>query len=176
MNSPLLIRCAGPRDLPEIALLVVAFRNSLGNERPTRGEIERRLERLLRDPAVTIGVAAQGRALLGYALQRRCFSLWAGGGAAVLEDLFVLEPARGRGIGRQLAEHAIREARAAGCEGLSLDTNERNAASTVLYSSLGFTCERARWEGGRQVRYDLALAPPQPVESGLRWGPWMVKW
>ncbi len=176
MKDQRIIRCAGPRDLPEIAHLVVAFRNLLGKERPTRGEIERRLERLLRDPAVTIGVAAQGPALLGYALQRRCFSLWAAGGAAVLEDLFVLEPARGRGLGRELVAHAIREARAAGCEGLSLDTNERHAAAVGLYESLGFNCARARWDGGRQIRYDLSLAPAQPVESGLRWGPWMVKW
>jgi GNAT superfamily N-acetyltransferase len=176
MESQLIVRCAGPRDLPEIALLVVAFRNSLGKERPTRAEIERRLERLLRDSAVTIGVAAEGRALLGYALQRRCFSLWAGGGAAVLEDLFVLEPARRRGLGRRLAEHAIGEARAAGCAGLSLDTNERNAASTALYGRLGFTCARERWDGGRQIRYDLRLATEQPVETGIRWGPWMVKW
>lgn len=176
MNNQLIVRRAGPRDLPAVAQLVAAFRDALGRERPTRGEIARRLDRLLGDPAVTLGLAAESGAVLGYALQRRHFSLWAEGGAAVLEDLFVAEPARGRGIGRRLVEHAVGEARKAGCEALSLDTNEHNAASTALYSGLGFTCERARWDGGRQIRYDLRLVDEPPVAVGIHWGPWMVKW
>ncbi len=176
MNKELIVRRAGPRDLPAVVELVAAFRDALGRDRPTRSEIARRLERLRADPAVTLGIAAQGEAVLGYALQRRCFSLWAEGGAAVLEDLFVAEPVRDRGIGRRLVEHAIGEARKAGCEALSLDTNEHNAASTALYSGLGFTCERARWDGGRQIRYDLRLEEDRPVTAGIHWGPWMVKW
>lgn len=176
MDSRIIVRCAGPRDLDAIAQLVLAFRNSLRKERPTLGEIRQRLGRLAADRTVTIGVAAAGDALIGYALQRRHCSLWVEGGEAVLEDLFVLEPARGRGVGRQLVQHAIVEARGAGCEALSLDTNERNEASTALYESLGFTSARARWEGGRQVRYDLRLVAEQPLGAGVHWGPWMVKW
>ncbi len=176
MNKQHIVRRAGPRDLSAVAQLVAAFRDALGRERPTRSEIARRLERLQADPAVTLGVATEGAVVLGYALQRRHFSLWAEGGAAVLEDLFVAESARGRGLGRRLVEHAIGEARSAGCEALSLDTNENNAASTAIYAALGFTCERARWDGGRQIRYDLRLAEERAVGLGIHWGPWMVKW
>ncbi len=176
MEHQVIVRRAGPRDGPAVAQLVVAFRDSLQKERPTRGEIERRLERLLVDPAVTVGLALAGPAPLGYALQRRHVSLWVQGGEAVLDDLFVAEPVRGRGIGKQLVEHAIGVARVAGCRALSLDTNERNAASNALYGGLGFTCERPRWDGGRQIRYDLQLIAEQPAESGIHWGPWMVKW
>ncbi len=176
MDQPVILRSAGLRDVCAVAQLVAAFRDSLGKERPTRGEIERRLERLLRDPAVTVGLAATGAALLGYALQRRHVSLWVEGGEAVLEDLFVVEAARGRGVGRQLVEHAINAARVAGCRAMSLDTNERNAASNALYGSLGFTSARARWEGGRQIRHDLPLVAASPEPAGITWGPWMVKW
>ncbi len=176
MEEPFIVRRAGPRDLPEVARLVVSFRDASRKERPTRGEIERRLERLLADPGVTIGLALAGPVALGYALQRRHYSLWVQGGEAVLEDLFVAAAARGRGVGRKLVEHAIDAACGAGCQALSLDTNERNTAANALYGSLGFTCERARWDGGRQVRHDLQLAVEQPVEAGIHWGPWMVKW
>ena len=176
MNNQLIVRRAGLRDLPAVTHLVAAFRDTLGRERPTRSEIARRLERLHADPAVTLGVAAEGSSPLGYALQRRHFSLWAAGGAAVLEDVYVAEPARGRGIGRRLVEHAVGEARSAGCEALSLDTNENNEAATALYASLDFACGRSRWAGGRQIRYDLKLAEEQPVSAGIHWGPWMVKW
>lgn len=176
MESHPLVRCAGPRDLPAVTELVVAFRDSLGLERPTRGEIGRRLEHLLADPAVTIGVAAAGSAVVGYALQRRHYSLWQAGGAAVLEDLFVAAPARGRGLGRRLLEHAVGVARGAGCAALSLDTNERNEPAVALYEGFGFNNARTRWAGGRQIRYDLQLAEDRPVETGVRWGPWMVKW
>ena len=36
-----------------------------------------------------------------------------------------------------------------------LETQE--ISSNMLYARLGFTCERARWNGGRQIRYDLHL-------------------
>ncbi len=176
MQTRAIVRCAVLRDLDGVERLVAAFRDSLGRSRPTRAEIGGRLRRLFADSAVTIGVAAVDEHLLGYALQRRSFSLWSSGGAAVLEDLFVVAAMRGRGLGRRLVQHAITEARGSGCETLSLDTNERNAASAALYEGLGFTCARARWEGGRQIRYDLRLAEEQPVASGVVWGPWMVKW
>lgn len=176
MEQQVILRRAGLRDVNAVAQLVVAFRDALGKERPTRGEIERRLERLIGDPAVTVGLATAGAALLGYALQRRHVSLWVEGGEAVLEDLFVVESARGRGVGRRLVEHAIGAARVAGCQALSLDTNEHNAAANALYGGLGFTCARPRWDGGRQIRYDLRLIAEQPVASVVHWGPWMVKW
>lgn len=176
MQARSIVRCAVLRDLDGVERLVAAFRDSLGRSRPTRAEIGDRLRRLLADPSVTVGVVSVDDHLLGYALQRRYFSLWSGGGAAVLEDVFVVEAIRQSGFGKRLVQHAITEARAAGCETLSLDTNERNAASTALYRGLGFAAERPRWEGGRQIRYDLRLVAESPVPSGLRWGPWMVKW
>ena len=176
MHTQLIVRRAGPRDLPGLIHLVAGFRDLLGRERPTRSEIARRLERLQADPTVTVGIAVTGTELLGYALQRRHFSLWAAGGAAVLEDVFVAETARRHGIGRRLVEHAIGEARSVGCTALSLDTNESDASSTALYAGLGFSCEGAGRTAGRQLRYDLRLADEPPLDSGIHWGPWMLKW
>lgn len=94
---------------------------------------------------------------VGYAAQHYCYSTWAVGYEAVLDDLYVQPVYRGKGIGHSLVEHAIRDAVAYGCRAMHLDTNENNVASNALYARFGFTCERARWNGGRQIRYDLQL-------------------
>lgn len=176
METQPLIRRAERRDLSAVALLAATQRDLLGRDRPTRGELERRLGRMQADPAVTIGVAVADGALLGYALQRRHCSLWDAGGVAVLHDLFVAETARRRGLGRRLLQHALREARAAGCGLFSLDANERNAPALALSVSEGFTGEGEGWSGGRQLRHELRLETEAQVDPGIRWGPWMIKW
>jgi GNAT superfamily N-acetyltransferase len=88
---------------------------------------------------------------------------WSTFRVAIVEDLFVIDSCRGRGVGHALVEAAIKEASALGCAAMSLDTNERNQASQAVYRRLGFTCERARWAGGRQIQYDLRLGDAAPA-------------
>ena len=45
---------------------------------------------------------------------------------------------RGRGIGRELAIHAVREAVRRGCDLLTLGVDERNIPARRMYESLGF--------------------------------------
>ena len=47
--------------------------------------------------------------------------------------------ARGRGVGRLLAEAAVARARERGCRRIELDANEANAAARGLYEQLGFS-------------------------------------
>lgn len=176
MGSDVTIRRARPADLVVVAPLIAAFRDALRRLDPDDRAIERGLARVFGDRAVTVGVAVEGREAVGYTLQRRHYSVWAQGEEALLEDLFVVERARGRAVGSRLAEHAIAEARAAGCRSISLDTNERNGAANAIYRRLGFTCERRRWDGGRQIRHDLKLEPLVQADAGIHWGPWMVRW
>ena len=55
-----------------------------------------------------------------------------------LEDVFVVEDARGLGLGRALAAAAIERARERGCRRVQLDVNEVNAEALALYRGLGF--------------------------------------
>ena len=144
-------------DIDALVELHVGFRDSLKRSTPTAEEFRHAMNALLNAPDVRMFLALTDGQSVGYAAQRYFYSTWAVGHEALLDDLFVKPEFRGHGIGRKLVEHAIRDAAAYGCRAMHLDTNEQNAASNALYARLGFTCERPRWNGGRQIRYDLKL-------------------
>ena len=81
-------------------------------------------------------------------------SLWTASLDCWLEDLFVLESARGAGVGEALVRAAIERARARGCGRIELDVSESNRAAWALYERMGFS---------------PAYKPPAPnVLMGLR--------
>ena len=64
-------------------------------------------------------------------------------GVAELKRMWVRPTARGRGIGRWLADRAIAEARGKGYRSVRLDTiTDVMTEATHLYQSLGFTASR----------------------------------
>ncbi|WP_087024818.1 GNAT family N-acetyltransferase [Thaumasiovibrio subtropicus] len=56
----------------------------------------------------------------------------------ILNDLFVNETQRGKGIGKQLLNAAKAHAIATGAKGLSLETARDNTNAQALYESLGY--------------------------------------
>jgi GNAT superfamily N-acetyltransferase len=61
-----------------------------------------------------------------------------GGRAAWLEDMIVDPAWRGQGVGRQLLDRAISEAKAAGCLRVTLLTDQTNEAAMRFYRRAGF--------------------------------------
>ncbi len=61
---------------------------------------------------------------------------WAVGDFCYLEDLFVAEPARGRGIARALIEAVYEEADERGCERVYWLTHESNTTARALYDKV----------------------------------------
>lgn len=136
--------------------MAVAFRNHLERVRPTQAEFEQSVAKLLESPDAHFFVATNREGPVGYVLQRYRYSMWVCGLEATIEDLYVDPSARKQGLGKALIERALQAATAHGCRSVCLDTNEFNAASTAIYTQLGFNAMSQRWNG-RQVFFRKSL-------------------
>ncbi len=130
---------------------------------PPVDELRRRLRRLLASETDEVLLARAGDgAAAGYLQWRWFFSVWRPDLDAYIEDVFVAEPARGRGVGRRLVEQSLERARERGVARICLDTNERNRPARHLYEQLGFTNPNPAWDAGRQIYYSRLLSEHQP--------------
>ena len=85
--------------------------------------------------------------LLGFATVLWSWDTTTGAPIAVMEDLFVSQGARGRGVGRRLLEACRALARDRGCAALAWETAPDNAGAQRLYDETG--AERSTWLGYR---------------------------
>lgn len=75
---------------------------------------------------------------VGVILANTNWSLKFAGLALWIEELYVAESARRRGIGRILVEHLLEYADTEGYAGIDLEAYQGNAPASILYRSLGF--------------------------------------
>ena len=88
-------------------------------------------------------------------------------GTYELSKMAVSPAMRGKGIGRQLLEHVIAHARAAGMRRLFLGSNSVLANAVHLYESVGFThVSPASLPPTEALRKNKAL-PLAPVKSNV---------
>jgi GNAT superfamily N-acetyltransferase len=94
--------------------------------------------------------AREGGAIVGYACLFWHFSSLAAAESVLMNDLFVSEAARGRGVGRALIEASAAIARERGAAHLEWATAPDNLTAQRLYDSTG--AKRSEW-----VEYELEL-------------------
>ena len=94
--------------------------------------------------------AREGGEIVGYACLYWHFSSTQAVETVLMNDLFVTERARGRGVGRALIEAGATVARERGAAQLQWATAPSNIAAQRLYDSTG--AERSEW-----VEYELEL-------------------
>jgi GNAT superfamily N-acetyltransferase len=123
-----------------VARLLVAFRDWYGRDWPSDNAFLASVERLMEDTRTEylLGAPDDDSPPAGVLQLRFRFSVWTAADDCWLEDLFVLEAARGAGVGSALIELALQRARARGCRRIELDTNEANPA-IALYERFGFS-------------------------------------
>ncbi len=101
------------------------------------------------DDGLLLG-ARQDEEIVGFACLYWHFSSLAAAETVLMNDLFVSESARGRGVGRALIEASADVARERGAAHLEWATAPDNHTAQRLYDSTG--AERSEW-----VEYELGL-------------------
>jgi ribosomal protein S18 acetylase RimI-like enzyme len=130
---------AAPEDAPRVAALLVAFREHMGRDWPEDAAFLATVERLLADGDTEYMLAASDDGPAQGVVQLRFrWTIWWSAEDCWLEDLFVLEEARGAGLGRALVEASLARAVERGCRRIDLDVDPGNARALALYESLGF--------------------------------------
>ena len=89
--------------------------------------------------------AFENKVMLGFALHHHHCSTWVEGEDCYLEDLFVSDAARGKGIGRALIDDLKALATARGFHRLYWHTDEGNSRARALYDSYAPTDGHIRY-------------------------------
>jgi len=152
--SPVTIRRARRDDVGSIIAMLADDR--LGGQRerledPLPQVYFDAFERVARDPNIQLVVAEDGEGAVVGCLQLCILPGLSSQGASrgLLEDVRVASHLRSRGIGEQLVQWAVTEARAKGCKLVELLTHHTRIDAQRFYERLGF----ARSHVGMTIRF-----------------------
>lgn len=138
-TSPVTTRLATPDDLPEVHRMLIALAVQHGSPATitprvlARIALDGRAARLI----VALRPDSPQRHPVGYALLVVGRNMVAGADWGVVEQLYVQEPDRKRGIGRELLAAARGAAAQAGCAGVTVSTRPETDGSALGYRALG---------------------------------------
>jgi GNAT superfamily N-acetyltransferase len=131
------IRTATPADLPALLDLLAQLNET---PQPLSDAHRKAFDDVAADPRQRLFVVEDdGGALVAAATLVVIPNLGHGGRPwAIVENVVVDEPARGRGIGEMLMAHIIEQARAAGCYKVALTSRKFRTGAHRFYERLGF--------------------------------------
>lgn len=137
------IREAGGDDVGAVATAVEALLLELGGRRPERSELETEVRAHLDDPdGTTVLIAEADGALVGLLSASWQRAIHVPGVYATIQDLWVDEAWRSRGVGAELVEAIASQARARGVSrlevGLPRETFAAIASTESFYRRNGF--------------------------------------
>lgn len=133
----IVVRSATSADVPIILTFIkglAAFEKEPGAVKTTAADLLR--DGFGADPKFEVLIAEQDGQPVGFALFFPTYSTWEGRAGIHLEDLFVVEEARGCGVGRKLMSALAALAVARGCARLELSVLHWNPARE-FYHRLG---------------------------------------
>ena len=152
--SPVTIRRARRDDVARIIAMLAD--DPLGGQRerledPLPQVYFDAFQRVARDPNIQLVVAEDGEGAVVGCLQLCILPGVSSQGASrgLLEDVRVASDCRSRGIGEQLVQWAVAEARARGCKLVELLTHHTRVDAQRFYERLGF----ARSHVGMTIRF-----------------------
>jgi ribosomal protein S18 acetylase RimI-like enzyme len=149
------IRRAGVEDAADIARLLHDFNTEYAEPTPGVAALTEYSWQLLAAGEMTVLLA--GERPDGISLIRFRACVWTGGPEAHLQELYVVPPLRGRGIGRALLEATMEAAREAGASGVDLNTGTTDTVARALYESCGFSNREGSPDGPSMLFYERDL-------------------
>ena len=138
MNSDIRIEAATAEDVPLILSLIKALAEyERLADQAVATEADLRESLFGAKPHAEAILAYAGAEPVGFAVWFHNYSTFLGRPGLYLEDLFVLPPWRGRGIGRALLRHLARVAVERGCGRMEWSVLDWNAQAIGFYQSIG---------------------------------------
>jgi GNAT superfamily N-acetyltransferase len=130
---------AGPEEADDVARLLIGFRNWFGRDEPPDSIFHESVRRLIARDDTEYLLAAGGEEPGGVCQLRYRYGVWMAAEDCWLEDLFVRDEDRRRGLGEALVRAAVERARERGCGRIELDVSESNHGAWALYERVGFS-------------------------------------
>jgi ribosomal protein S18 acetylase RimI-like enzyme len=155
MSPDLTAHKASAADAAAVARLLHDFDTEFDEPVPEVPVLAERYGELLRSGEVTVLLVGDGPE--GFAQLRFRPSVYSRSLDAYLEELYVVPPRRGEGLGRALLEAAMETARNAGAVHIDLGTSETDTAARALYESAGFTNREGKPDGPVMFYYERDL-------------------
>jgi ribosomal protein S18 acetylase RimI-like enzyme len=158
VNGPGQTWVAGPDEAEAVARLVIAFRDHMGKDWPSDNAMLAGVERLIEDGASVFLLASPDADSppSGMCQLRFRHSLWTASPDCWLEDLYVEESARRRGVGDALVRLALAVAAERGARRIELDVSEPNEAARALYERHGLS-EKSKNSTDRDLLMGMRL-------------------
>ena len=126
-------------DIPELVELLNSLFEQEAEFEPNSETQSKALSKIILDSKIgIILIAKDDDKILGMVNLLFTESTALGSKVALLEDMVVLSSSRGRGIGSQLIDYAISEAKKAGCKRITLLTDIKNTKAQSFYQKKGF--------------------------------------
>ena len=126
-------------DIPELVELLKSLFEQEAEFEPNSETQSKALSKIILDPKIgIILIAKEDDKILAMVNLLFTESTALGSKVALLEDMIVLSSSRGRGIGSQLIDYGISEAKKAGCKRITLLTDIENTKAQSFYQKKGF--------------------------------------
>ena len=126
-------------DIPALVELLNSLFEQEAEFEPNSETQSKALSKIILDPKIgIILIAKEDDKILGMVNLLFTESTALGSKVALLEDMVILSSSRGRGIGSQLIDYAISEAKKAGCKRITLLTDIENTKAQSFYQKKGF--------------------------------------
>lgn len=131
------IRPAGAADLADLERLLAGVHAHYPEDAGEKPDFAAVAREIVHDGYCDAVIARDGGLPVGLAVYTFLQPSHGTGAALFMKELFVVESARGRGVGRALMAHLARLARARGCTRFEWTTGRANRSAIGFYESLG---------------------------------------